>query len=206
MITAPRQRLRQRQLDQTRELIRRAALDLVAERGFSAVSVQSISEVAGVSPRTFFNHFRTKEEALVPDVPDFTDQQRRDFLRTTDVDLLTALERLLTDHVLRVRGSAGPEGSLHAAARLTRTSPELLPRLLSVFETLERRVADLVAERTGRSPDDLSCTVAADAALSAVRAAMGRRCHDTVRADLPTALPEAFSALRDLARHRSTAS
>ena len=208
MIPSARPCLRQRQLLQTRETIRQAALDLVADRGFSSVSVQDISEAAGVSARTFFNHFRSKDEALVPDVPDVTDEQRRAFLDAADVDLLTALERLLTEHALETLDLAGPRGALYTATRLSRSSPELVPRLLSVFEAFEHQVAHLVAERTGLPPDDLACTVTARTALGTVRAAIDRWWRDAEHEDVSAVLPGAFATLRDLLGHhpRPTAS
>lgn len=43
-----------------------AALDLFEEQGFDATTVAQIAESAGVTRRTFFNHFATKVEVLFP--------------------------------------------------------------------------------------------------------------------------------------------
>ena len=51
----------------TREALRRAALASFASRGFSKVTVTELARVAGVTERTFFRHFPTKEAVLFQD-------------------------------------------------------------------------------------------------------------------------------------------
>jgi AcrR family transcriptional regulator len=61
--------LRERKRLATRRAIQLAVLSLVAERGLANVTVDEISRVADVSPRTFFNYFTSKEEAIVGEAP-----------------------------------------------------------------------------------------------------------------------------------------
>ena len=49
----------------TADAIESAALDLVLDRGYNQVTVDLICDVAGVSQRTFFNHFPTKDDAML---------------------------------------------------------------------------------------------------------------------------------------------
>lgn len=61
--------LRERKRVATARAIQLAVLELVAERGLDKVTIDEVSRVADVSPRTFFNYFASKEAALVGDGP-----------------------------------------------------------------------------------------------------------------------------------------
>jgi AcrR family transcriptional regulator len=99
--------LRERKKRQARADMHRAALELVGEHGLDSVTVEMIAERAGISPRTFFNHWASKESAVLglpllgPDEswralltvsPEATPEQAlrevlRQIMRTADTDL-----------------------------------------------------------------------------------------------------------------------
>jgi AcrR family transcriptional regulator len=54
----------ERRRDFVRLEVERAGMDLFAERGYDDVTVQDIAVAAGIGRRTFFRHFRSKEELL----------------------------------------------------------------------------------------------------------------------------------------------
>ena len=56
---------RHRQKQATQQALRVAALRLFAEHGFHETTVEAISAAAGVSKRTFFLHFSSKDEVLL---------------------------------------------------------------------------------------------------------------------------------------------
>jgi AcrR family transcriptional regulator len=63
-MTTNRHELRRRE---THETLRRVALERFARDGFANVTVAELAEEAGVTQRTFFRHFPTKEAVLFAD-------------------------------------------------------------------------------------------------------------------------------------------
>jgi AcrR family transcriptional regulator len=65
MASAPN--LHEQRRRSTREALRRAALASFADKGFTNVTVTELAREAGVTERTFFRHFPTKEAVLFQD-------------------------------------------------------------------------------------------------------------------------------------------
>lgn len=68
--------LRERKRLATRRAIQLAAVELASERGFDRVTIDEISHLANVSPRTFFNYFPSKESAIIGELPELPDEER----------------------------------------------------------------------------------------------------------------------------------
>lgn len=160
---------RDRKKTATREALRAAALALVAERGFEHVTVEDIADVVDVSPRTFFNHFSSKEEAIVGMNPERLEQLRRALSgRPADEPALETLRAVLRIVVGKLAESA-EEWKLRAL--VLRNDPELLARQLVTYATFERMLAEAVAERSGTVVgQDVYPTLAAASAVAALRA------------------------------------
>lgn len=61
----PAQTLRARTREHLRGEVAAVALTLFVERGFDGVTAQEIARAAGISPRSFFRYFPTKEDAAM---------------------------------------------------------------------------------------------------------------------------------------------
>ncbi|AEG81310.1 TetR-family transcription regulator [Corynebacterium ulcerans BR-AD22] len=80
----------------THQAIEDSATRLVLERGFSNVTVEEICEPVGVSKRTFFNYFATKDDAVLGTGPRKPTQQEKEaFLSTEHEDLPNAVLSML---------------------------------------------------------------------------------------------------------------
>lgn len=150
--------LRERKRLATRRAIQVAVLDLIVEHGLDAVTVDMVSRQADVSPRTFFNYFTSKEEAVVgdpPALPDGGDLER--FVAERDVPVLSSLIDLLTTSV----ESATVDRELVVLRRrVLRAHPDLLARRIASTRVFEERLTTVVAQRMaadeGLASDDAS--------------------------------------------------
>jgi AcrR family transcriptional regulator len=77
---------RERKRLETRNGLITAALDLFAERGFDAVTVNDIADRVDVDPSTFFRHFGSKEAVIFSEFGDWTGR-RGDAIRAEPADL-----------------------------------------------------------------------------------------------------------------------
>jgi AcrR family transcriptional regulator len=167
---------RDRKKQQTRAALIAAALRLVDERGLERVTVEEISAAADVSPRTFFNYFTGKDEALtgdsVTDAREITDRLRA---VPPEVPMLDALRQALEPATVRIQ--ADRELWL-TRMRVINRNPSLLPALLARSAAVELEFIAAFAERAGLPSDSPYPRVAAAVSGAAFRAAMMRWAED----------------------------
>jgi AcrR family transcriptional regulator len=116
-LTRPGQERRRRR---TQRALQNAAIALVGRRGLAEVTVEDIAVAAGVSRRTFFNHFPTKAAALFD--PDPSDAERLALLLSEasgSADPWRTLQSALVSFV------AGHENVIAVRRGLIAGSPEL---------------------------------------------------------------------------------
>ena len=165
--------LRERKKQATRRAIQQAALRLVAERGLDKVTVEEIAAVADVAPRTFFNYFSTKEEALLGRDPDKQAALVAALAdRPADEDPVTAMHAVL---VAQADDMASRADDWQLRMRLVNDYPQLMPSHLAGFAEGERAMAEAVAARTGVPREQsLYPDLVASVAIAAMRTAMAR--------------------------------
>ena len=184
--------LRARKKEETRDALRRAAIRLYLEQTPAAVTVQDICTAAGVSTRTFFNYFETKDDAVF-------DWDRRLGSKLVELYLGRPTEEAPFDALRHTLHTAIPllvaDPGWHERRRLLHAHPELGPKLLHSNSHLAEVLAEAVAERTDLSPDDLYPRMLAGAGLTAMRAALRRWDPAGTDAQLLDLLDEAFEIL-----------
>ncbi|WP_245574084.1 TetR/AcrR family transcriptional regulator [Amycolatopsis nigrescens] len=145
--------LRERKKFDTHRALASATVRLVAERGLDNVTVEDISGAADVSPRTFFNYFASKEEAIVLAYPDHEERSARCAERLlaapAELSPLRALAVALEPEIDRIEADR-EEWLLRMS--VLENNPSLVARLIALQTESERTLLDAVAQRTGLDP------------------------------------------------------
>ncbi|MFI9007805.1 TetR family transcriptional regulator [Actinosynnema sp. NPDC053489] len=184
--------LRDRKKRQTREALGRAAVRLVAEHGLDHVTVEDISAAADVSPRTFFNYFPSKEDAVLGPDPDAGPRVRAAVVaQAPDLSAASAVREALLAEVSAELADDREHWLLRM--RVVQQHPVLLARLFAGGEALERQLVEGIAERVGLPADDTYPLLLGAAAGAAFRVAVAR--WSNTAASLHDLLAEALDLL-----------
>lgn len=164
--------LRDARKSRTRKALRDAALHLFAAQGYDATSTEEISERAGVSARTFFRYFPTKEAVLFAGknlwFQSLTEIYRNQPTSLNDVDAMRAALIEVAPRLARVRET------LRLYEQSIATSLTLRGLRLDHQEENTGDLAMAVAARRGLKSVDETCTL-----LAAIGVMMQRRALET---------------------------
>lgn len=185
--------LRERNKARARAEIAEAALRLFGERGFYNVTVDDVVAAAGVSRRTFFRYFDSKEDALLADYPELNLRLAESLLDSHDDPLLAVRAGL---HQLvgwyEERADAVLERS-----RVIRDALHLAARNLEFMSQWEKDIASVVAARLDTEPGSLLPRAAGAMVVGAFKAAVTQWVRSSGREDLHALTDEAL----DLVEH-----
>lgn len=169
--------------------IARAAVELFVAQGVAATTGEQIGQAVGVSARTVWRYFPSKESCVSP-------------LFSEGIDLIAALLREwapdqpleeLFDRTLanEIGIIGGPErATVGDLVRLTRTEPGLRAVWLQTYDEAEPAFARALAERAGLPPDDFEPAIRAAMFNAALRAAVEHHAWHTPPPGTDRATPE----------------
>ncbi|WP_344835220.1 TetR family transcriptional regulator [Actinocorallia longicatena] len=176
-----------------REELGEVALKLLAVQGFEGTTIEQIVAAAGVSRRTFFRYFKSKEDVIIEFLGDLGDFMLAELVaRPVDEPPLVALRRAFGAAVDLI--AEFPQKSV-ALARLTLCTPVLRGRYLDRQADLAREMAAELARRAGVPARDLRLELTAAVALTAYALSLERWSEDGGDTDLGALLNEAFAAI-----------
>jgi AcrR family transcriptional regulator len=120
--------LRERRRERNAREIQQAAMSLFAERGYADVTVEDIAREAGISERTFFRYFASKDHLLVSEAGRRIDVIHDSLVgQPDDLDAWQALRNAVLD-----QSTSEEQGGRNAAiwAHLTKEAPALLAKMI----------------------------------------------------------------------------
>lgn len=151
--------LKTRKQQVVREALSAAALEMFLKHGFEAVTVEEIAQAAGVSRRTFFRYYQSKEEVMV----EYIDRDGERLLaelaaRPPDEPPLLAIRNAL---IAAIEYALEQPDLVRDATRLLRETSALRRALMERRNRYEERIAAVMIQRLGTTSEDNTPTLLA---------------------------------------------
>ncbi|WP_312018460.1 TetR family transcriptional regulator [Streptomyces sp. I05A-00742] len=194
MTTRPELTLAERKRRLVANELSEAALQLLASKGFDAVTVDEIVATAGVSKRTFFRYFASKEDVVVQFLADMGTGIHAELVaRPAGERPSVALQHAVW---VPVAACAGHSDRALRVVQLILRTPALLARFLERQAQWRDDLAGELARRLDLDPGtDLYPRMAAGMALTAFDAVLHRWSASDGAEDSAALIDDAFAVI-----------
>lgn len=159
-----------------------SAIALIAERGYDAATVADIATAAGVSPRTFFSYYPSKEAALFAPVTALAHSLGAHLRATADArDTFGALRSWVATEM-----ALGEPASMRAIAVIDSAavgSDSVASFGLRLLDGITGAIAESLAAQLNAKPDDPVVAMTASALSAALGAIGPLAAHPSVPAE-----------------------
>jgi AcrR family transcriptional regulator len=203
--------LRERRRRELRQQLSEVATQLFLEHGFDAVHVADVARACGVTEKTVFNHFRTKEALLIDRWDDLIAALSEQLARRPAPAVTTVVQVLDRElDYLTGQGAASAEDMrrLVRFGQLVSSAPALLTYRGQELHRLASAILPAIAARRSISQDDPDAQITAGALAELVAvfyrslsrhapALDAARCRASVRRDTRAAARRLTAGLTD---------
>jgi AcrR family transcriptional regulator len=161
----PEEGLRERKRRVTRQRISDVATILFATRGFDNVKVSAVAAIVGVSEKTVYNYFPTKESMVLDWADEAVESLARAIRQRTDGEsLIDAVVRGMKEDMERFEEVPDElVGFLPRFMELIQSTPALRAAWLEMYDRIVVVAAEALAERAEVDPRDPEPMIAARA-------------------------------------------
>ncbi len=182
----------------TARRISTCAVALVLEHGYEATTVDMICAEAGVSQRTFFNHFPTKDASIIgTEGPQLDESAVRAFIASDSPSILADAAELIATAVIENTPDAD---FMRRRMRAITTSAALMQRQLEQFDAIERELAEILRYRLAKVSrvDEPADAVTEQARLAAqLLAGVMRYTAGALMGESPASVPQVVAQTRE---------
>ncbi|MES3007427.1 MAG: TetR family transcriptional regulator [Pseudomonadota bacterium] len=190
-MTAKITNLREQFKTTTRQELTRVGLELFLQQGFATTTIDQIVEPLGISKRTFFRYFATKEDLVVEwqteMTPAFVDELNS---RPSEEAPFKAVSETLLSLASRI--NTNPELAF-ALMRLLKETPSLAGRDMERRMVWEQALTAALIEREGPVMPRLKARIIVGMAMTAWTAALDEWYADGGKVELRPLMEQAFS-------------
>ncbi|WP_051298749.1 TetR/AcrR family transcriptional regulator [Arthrobacter castelli] len=158
--------LRERKRSALRASISDAARALTLEHGFSHFTIEQLCEQVGISRRTFFNYFPSKEDALIGHHEDGVPEHLAEAFVAGGVEspageISGSLFDDLVELSCRMMEQSPLDRTQHRKLiAAIEKEPALLAKIIGSKDKWEAEIVELIAEREQLDPDDTRAVTA----------------------------------------------
>lgn len=193
--------LRERKRIETRKELEAATIALVIRDGLEQTTIEAISERANVSPRTFFNYFDSKEEAIlgthVIDIDDAT--ITRHIAAHPGVGTVESVVSLMVDAI----GPALTDPTLHKSRmQIIRQYPQLLERQITRITQVSKQFMQAIQQIDGASQnvqiDEAHAEVLLGLCMSSIRVSIRQWVAAGKKVALPKLKQQAIQTINEV--------
>jgi len=191
--------LAERKRQVVRDELSAAALKLLAYQGFEETTIDQIVAAAGVSRRTFFRYFRSKEDVIIEFLAEVGEMARAHLAaRPAGEEPAVALKNAFS---VFVEETAQHEEKSLRLAKLTLDTPALRARYLDRQGDWQAALTEELGRRTGVDPaTDMRPALAAGVALTAFTTALSTWARGDGRVSFADLLDRAFGLVEESLR------
>jgi AcrR family transcriptional regulator len=183
---------------ETARLMREAARRMTAEHGLAGFTVEQLCDEVGVSRRTFFNYFASKENAVIGIPVRVDESAEEEFLAAGPAGVDGLFGDLIDLQLKRWQqldiSPADIEPMLQALFR----EPSLLKHMLEQGSEAERRDVELVEQREGLPAGDLRAAAAVHILAAVSRASVEQFFQPENDDELRTIVERRLAAAREV--------
>lgn len=186
-----------------------AAQVLILEKGYDAVTVDDITARVGVSKRSFFRYFASKDDILLGRYDLFGDRLVEALDARPDDEVIWSSLRRMFDPVISLFEDENHQADSSAVQKIVLATPSLHAGYLERFDRMQERVADRAKERLrvqGHEVDDSTVRALVGAAFACLQAATRRPLESADATRVAVALDAAMNILRPADRRLGSTS
>ena len=177
---------------------------LTAERGLNGFTVEEVCAEVGVSRRTFFNYYPSKEEAVIGTNEDgVMDELAVQFLDRASRGWAAVLDDLVDLAASHASTASLGAEELAELMRVLDREPRILARFIGLSRERDQQVLELIAHREGVSTSDRTAVATRDLFVTVIRSTGERLPDPEVAADFGAALRQTVAVMRGILTDKS---